>query len=285
MSRRLLGTFGRISKRLEAAWESPAARRRLGSALVVGFLGTLVAVELRRLGWLPEAWAAHVPPRHFAAIELAFTLLLVFEVISLVFSLVGSVSSSVGKQFEVFSLILLRKTFAELSHFAEPIRWDEAAQAVLPMLADSVGALLVFAGLAVFYRIQRHRPITGDDEERDTFVLVKRLLALVLLVSFIVAGLIDLRLAVAGQPMYGFFRAFYTILIFADVLLVLISLRYSSTYAVVFRNSGYAAATVFVRIALTSPHYYNAALGVAALAFSIALTLIYNRFDAAPGHA
>ena len=34
------------------------------------------------------------------------------------------------------------------------------------------------------------------------------------------------------------------------VLIVLISLRYSSTYNVVFRNSGYALATVFIRLAL-----------------------------------
>ena len=37
---------------------------------------------------------------------------------------------------------------------------------------------------------------------------------------------------------------FYTLLVFADILVVLLSMRYSASYQVVFRNSGLAVATM-----------------------------------------
>jgi hypothetical protein len=75
----------------------------------------------------------------------------------------------------------------------------------------------------------------------------------------------------------SFFEVFYTLLIFADVLIVLISLRYSVAYAVVFRYFGFAVATVLTRLALTAPRMVDAGLGVTATIFAIALTWVYNR--------
>ena len=87
--------------------------------------------------------------------------------------------------------------------------------------------------------------------------------------------------------MVAFFDACYTVLIFADVLLVLVSLRYSSTYHVVFRNSGFAIATVLIRLALIAPAPINALLGVSSALFALGLTVAYNAFApvlAAPPH-
>ena len=64
------------------------------------------------------------------------------------------------------------------------------------------------------------------------------------------------------------FDAFFTALIFADVLVVLISLRYTDTYAVVFRNAGFALATVVLRLALVAPAVPGVLLGVGATAFA-----------------
>jgi len=76
---------------------------------------------------------------------------------------------------------------------------------------------------------------------------------------------------------HSFFEVFYTVLIFADVLIVLISLRYSVAYPVVFRYFGFAVATVMIRLALTAPRVVDAGLGVVATLFAIALTWVYNR--------
>jgi hypothetical protein len=63
--------------------------------------------------------------------------------------------------------------------------------------------------------------------------------------------------------------------------MVLISLRYSASYHVVFRNSGLAVATVLLRLALTAPPPWSGLLGVVALVFALGLTLAYGRI--APG--
>ncbi len=75
-----------------------------------------------------------------------------------------------------------------------------------------------------------------------------------------------------------FFEPFYTLLIFADILVVLLSLRYSATYQVVFRNSGLAVATVLLRAALSAPPYLNAALGLAAALLALTLAAAYRAF-------
>ena len=52
----------------------------------------------------------------------------------------------------------------------------------------------------------------------------------------------------ASQRAEYFFEQFYTVLIFADILVVLLALRHSFAYDLVLRNSGFAAATVLIRL-------------------------------------
>ena len=262
---------------VQKIWSSPTTRRAIGSGLVVIFLLALLSVEVRRQGLLPPALAEYVSTSHFAAISLAFTALLIVEVIALIFALARSVAESVGVQFQLFSLILLRESFKEVGKLGEPINWATSSGPILHALADAGGALLVFAGVIVYTRLQRHRPITTDAADQAQFVHAKKVLALGLLAAFAVAGVEDLWRVVAQDDSYPFFDSFFTVLIFADVLVVLVSLRYTDTYAVVFRNSGFALATVVLRIALVAPVYVNVALGVGATVFVIALTAAYNR--------
>jgi hypothetical protein len=276
MIERLLHGASTLFVRIERVWENPRTQRALGTALVLTFLLSLLGIDLSMRGWLPPLPIIGRPRNHFYAIEIAFTLLLLIEVASLIFVLERSVSSAVGKQIEILSLILLRQSFKEFIYFDEPIRWEEVHSALLPMVSDAVGALLIFVALGVYYRLQRHIPITADAEDQASFVAAKRLVALGLLFIFVVAGGSEFVGALLGGPAPQFFEQFYTILIFTDVLIVLISLRYSTTYHVVFRNSGYALATVFIRLALIAPPPYNAAMGLGVALFAVGLTIAYN---------
>jgi hypothetical protein len=271
----LLALSARAFDALQSRWESHATQRRIGTALVVAFLGTIALAELRRRALLPPALAALAPASHLAAVNVVFTLLLLLEVASLVLALPRSVADSVGKQFELLSLILLRKAFFEFAGFGEPITWEHAEAAVPPILADLAGALAVFAVTEVYYRIQRHQPITAGTEEQANFVRAKKAVALALLASFVVLAVDAARTMLAGDRP-RFFETFYTILIFSDILIVLLSLRYSVDYAVVFRNSAFAAATVLIRLALTAPAYVNVLLGVGASVYALLLSLAYN---------
>ncbi len=104
--------------------------------------------------------------------------------------------------------------------------------------------------------------------------------ALALLASLVIIATEVVWAWVSAGQEHSFFEIFYTILIFADVLIVLISLRYSVAYPVVFRYFGFAVATVLIRLALTAPRVVDAGLGVIATVFAIALTWVYNRTSA-----
>jgi excisionase family DNA binding protein len=249
------------------AFEGARHRRILSLGLVGAFFGALVVIELARRGAFGVALAAALPRSHFHAVELAFYLLLAYEVAGLVFATARSVSIAAGKQFEIFSLILLRRSFEAFAGLDEPIRWDQGKDAVLQMLEYAAGALVVFVGLGFYYAAQKHQPLSEDEADRQSFVAAKKAIALLLLAVF---GWLAARslwgLATRLQPV-AFFEPFYTVLIFADVLVVLISARYSASYHVVFRNSGLALATVVLRVALAAPPPYIALLGAAATVF------------------
>ncbi len=263
---------------IELNFESKAGQRFFASLLVTFFIAAILIIELNRRQLLPVFLAPHFSRTHLAAIEQAFNLLLALEVMSLIFSLVHSVTTSVGKQFEILSLILLRDTFKKFSHFHEPLQWLEIQDSLTPIVASAIGALLIFVVLGFFYKTQRSHPITADEKIRSHFILTKKLLALLLLFSFLGICLVDIwGYFSAGHPENAF-ASFYTLLIFSDVLVVLISLRYSSHYLVSFRNSGYAVATVLIRLALIAPITISAIIGVGTSLFALAISLAYNAF-------
>lgn len=279
---RLQRRIARFYDTLESLWERPAAQRYLATSLVIAFFSALFVIEAQRIGWLPDtALLSRVPTNHFYAIDVAFSLFLVFEVIGLVFGLATSVSDTAGKQLEIFSLILLRQSFKELVNFEqEPIEWSlemtEAVEAVQLVVVDAVGALAIFALVGAFYALQKHQNITSSTEELRRFVDAKKTLATTLLVIFAGLLLYGSVALVQGNLSYPLFETIFTVFIFSDVLIVLLSLRFGNTYHVVFRNSGFAVATVMIRLALAGPRYLDAALGVGAALFAIGVTLAYN---------
>ncbi len=271
--------IAKITDYLEHYWEDVIMKRAAGSFLVVAYLVAIGIIELNRRGLLPGPLQS-LPNSHFFAVEVAFTLLLVTEVVSLVFGLTRSFSRSIGIQIEILSLILLRDTFKKFTTFPEPIDWSPEVVAGLgPMIADATGALTVFIILGIYYRIQRHRPITRDTAEQQDFINDKKVIALGLLVTFAVIGLVDLYRLVVGLETYPFFESFYTVLIFTDVLMVLLSLRYSINYAVTFRNFGYAVVTVFIRLALVAPAPLNVAMGIGTALFALGMAVAYNAYS------
>ncbi len=69
---------------------------------------------------------------------------------------------------------------------------------------------------------------------------------------------------------------FYNLLIFTDVFILLYSLRYTTKYFNLFRYSSFALATIFLRLTLSAPAYYNVLLAVIAGLMVLLVTYIYN---------
>lgn len=267
---------------IHAFWESQRTRRVVSVSQVVAFLLGIIGIELNRQGLLPAPLAHITPSSHFYAINLAFTLVLIQEVVDLIFVLPCSVSKSLGKQLEILSLILLRDAFKELINLHEPIVLVKSLDVIGPMLCDGAGALLVFIGLGFYYRHRRRRATATPGPWLYPFVALKKCLSLLLLLFFLVYGLQVLwQSALDGRPHY-FFPIFYTVLIFSDILIVLMSHTYQPAFHSVFRNSGFALATLLIRFALGAPGYYAPLLGVIAMAFAFAISLGCDAFAPDP---
>ena len=259
---------------LHAFYEHEKLYRKISIGMVFFFVCSLVAIELNRRGVLPEVVAVMLPRNHFYAVHAAFMIILVLEVISLIFVLPCSFSRSLGKQFEILSLILIRNAFKELSYFSEPIIYEGNVDKILHILANGFGALLIFALLGVYYKIQKRSEEDARQIDLYGFVAAKKAISLLLLLSFILTGSYSLYQTVMGIEHHDFLNDFYTLLILTDILIVLVSQCFHPSAKMIFRNSVYALATLMIRIALVAPVYYNVLLGTAAIGFAILLSLV-----------
>ena len=229
---------------LDTKWSGPTGHRLVSTLVIFCFIGSLCLVEVKKLGMLPGYINVFIPNSFLASIEVAFTLLLILEVMGLVFSIVDSVSASVGRQLEILSLILLRDVFKEISHIREPVVWEQFADKVTPIVATSLGAVIIFFLLCVFYRLMKRVELKADEADKRSFILSKKIIALGLLAAFHLIIINSVIGKFTGNETADIFEAFYTLLIFTDILIVLISMRYGHDYHVAFRNSGFAVVTV-----------------------------------------
>ncbi|WP_035564322.1 hypothetical protein [Hymenobacter sp. IS2118] len=261
---------------LQLIWESKRTAYVLSVVLVTVFILSMVLALVNYSGVLvlPGMWGRV----HFLqAVEISFTLLLFFEMVSLVFVIPASIANSIGKQIEILSLILLRSSFKEFSHYNFQIPLQSQLESVYKMVSDGVGALLVFLLLSVYYGIQRHRSITQEGDKLQ-FVLLKQFIALLVLITL---------LGMYGYDVFHMFSSshwvqsadrFYMILIFGDLLFMLVAFRYTLHYPDIFRYSAFVLITVFIRFSLLAPVYYNALLSLFSVVFAIAVVYFHNLF-------
>lgn len=273
---RLTSVFDRI----EQKWESKIFLKTLASLLVSVYLLTILLIQLKHSGII--SWG-FIPHNHFKAIEMAFTFLLFFEVVSLVFSLVKSVSVSMETQLQILSLILLRDAFKLFGEFPEIYTWAAIHEKILFMFVDAFGALVIFSIIIFIRRIDLHKTICKNIDEQQSFVNIKKLIAFILLVIFTVLIVLDIYHFFNQEAVFNFFHYFFTVLIFNDILMVFISLRYSNHYRILFRNSGFALATIIMRLALETAPPYNVVLGASSAFFVLLLVIAYNRIPRALG--
>ncbi|MEM6673312.1 MAG: hypothetical protein AAF726_10750 [Planctomycetota bacterium] len=277
----------RVFDELRERWERPTTRRAIGWALVLAFFVSIVAIELSRLGLVTSFFGRPLPTNHLAAISWVFTLLLIAEVLDLIFSLAESVANALGKQLEIFSLILIRKNFDELAKLPEPIDLTGGRYVLYEMGALALSALIVFVALVAYYRLQRHRPISTNPEDVARFVSLKKIVALGLLGAFVLTGLffgVETLTVDSSEDALSldFFVVFFTVLVFSDVLLVLASLTVTREYRIVFRNFTFAVVTVFLRLALVADPYTKSILGAATAVFALAAAWAFEYSKAEP---
>ena len=264
-----------VFKRL---YESKRSLNATSIVLVLAFvicslLSVLVLLDYINLGHYQSKFQ-----NPFFSIEIVFTLLLIVELFGLIFVLPQSVAKSVSKQFELLSLIFLRDGFKEFSHIGSNFSWEHMKESLIPMVVYGFGAIIIFSLISVTGTLQKRYKLTSTEDDQIQFIRLKKLLAILLLIAFAAVGYNDLKTLIYTGSYLHSFQTFYTVLIFSDIIIVLIALRYTLNYYRIFRYSAFVLATILIRISLSADTYYNVAIGVVACLFVLALTIAYNYF-------
>jgi len=266
-----------IFDKFQKIWENSKFNKFISNALVIIFVLSVIISYLDRnklisLGKLDDFFS-----NPFFAIEIAFTLLLILELLSLIFVLPKSVAKSVGKQFEVLSLIFIRSGFKEISHIKD-FEWYTMTDSLINLFAYAVGSLVIFVILGFNYRLQKHNRLTDSESDQNEFIQTKKLLGLLLMIAFIGVGIYDTKFLIETGSYLHSFHLFYSVLIFSDIIILLIALRYTLNYLKIFRYSAFVLATLLIRISLTVPPFYNVIIGVSSALYILLLTISYNYF-------
>jgi hypothetical protein len=73
-----------------------------------------------------------------------------------------------------------------------------------------------------------------------------------------------------------FYTDVFSVMIFTDVLIVILSLGVSDRYELVFRNGAFVISTILIRLSLTAQPPFGAVLALLGMLFGIGTLLIYN---------
>lgn len=275
-----LTAFTGIYDAIHHFWESEKTQRRFALGIFLVFLVSLAIIELNREGLLPASVALVVPRSHFQAIHLVFTLILGMEVMGLILCISESLSRALGKQFEIMALILLRNAFKELSALPEPVSLAAGPEPLIRIGLCALGALAIFIALGFYHRLRQHQNYLSSPGTLARYVAYKKIISLILVVIFVGIALRDAWVFILSGGYSPFFETIYTILIFADIALVLISQRFMPSFHAVFRNSGFVIGTLLMRLSLSAPSPWDVGASIFAAAYVLALTWATTYFGA-----
>ena len=274
MKTMLLTTSAHIFDTLYNFWRRPSTGRRLAGVLVTIFLFTGLIVLLKRLELLPEAWAKALPGNPFFAIQVAFSFILLMEVVELIFSLPESVSLAVSKQMEIMALLLLRESFTDIGLLSAELDLETNGFMLAQIGLTAVAGLLLFIFRGIFLKLYRVQIC----DDMQSYVNAKKLICLFLFAAFLGAAAYDVHQVLFLGQDTSFFQIFYTFLIFTDILLILAGQYFHSDFQATFRNSGFAVSTLLMRLALGAPHWLAAALCIFSGLYLIALAWTDAKF-------
>ena len=220
------------------------------------------------------------------ALYTPFSILLAYEVYQLIRVIPQSFSASMGKQFEVITLIVVRESLVYLAGLTAP-EIESLGTWIYPLLVK-IGAFitLLTVSLAIGRVDSRRFNSTIPSSSTNRYVTVKKALSVVLLLVFVVMALTSVFTwfddAAQGNERVDasiFFGDFFSILVLADIFILLVSYRYTHRFSVLARNTGFVLSTVIMRIALDAPVIVDSILFVVAAAVGFLVFWITSRLD------
>lgn len=268
------------------------AERSVVGVAIFGFLVHLILIGLSNFGIIRQH---ELLDNVLVAIYTPFSIILVFEVYLLVYYIPKSITRYIGKQYEIITLIVIRKIFNDVSKIEFTTDWFNV-KGDLQFTYDIIAALLLFFLISLFYRLVAAR--TKDEhansapEQTERFVLTKKWISALLVPLFIALAVYHFVLwltelsAAGGDELYAlrdmnkiFFDEFFTVLILTDVLLLLVSFLYTQTFHQVIRNSGFVISTVLIKMSFGQEGLASTILTVAAVVIGVVILVIHRQYE------
>ena len=194
-----------------------------------------------------------------SALYTPFSILLAYEVYQLVRTIPESFSSSVGKQFEIATLLVVRDILKRLSEVESHKEWEISSDLGFLLVECTAFLALLFTSLTYFKISTKSEKNQFMTDDIGVFIEAKRGIANAVLLLFLVIAAYSFS-GWVGSVLDGggsvsrviFFLDFFTLLILADILILLISYWFYTDFSNLARNTGFVLSTVIIRVAISS---------------------------------
>ncbi len=219
-----------------------------------------------------------------SALYTPFTFILVYEAFLLIYYLPRSFTTSVAKEYEIISLVLIRKIFKDIPEISlEP---DQILnENNLQLMYDLLAVIVIFYLIYLFKKTWVNTPKRKTNKNLEKFINYKKLLSILLVPTLLILCFINFYewfIQVFISQSYTdnlngvFFIDFFTILILVDVFILLISFQYTERYSQLIRNTGFIISTILLRLSFSAEGLYSILLLILGVVFGLVILRIYK---------
>tara|TARA_Y100000385_G_C13015245_1_gene603555 strand:- start:102 stop:965 length:864 start_codon:yes stop_codon:yes gene_type:complete len=218
-----------------------------------------------------------------SALYTPFSFILVYEAFLLIHYFSGSFTTSIAKEYEIISLILIRKIFEDIPQLN--IKAGIYNQQSLLLLYDLIAIIVIFYLIFLFRKTISSIPKRKTNKDLVRFIFYKKILSIILvpvLVFLCVSNLFDWSFSVfINNEMIKninavFFIDFFTVLILVDVFILLLSFQYSDRYHQIIRNTGFIISTILLRLSFSLSGLQSIIILIIAILFGLVILRIYR---------
>jgi hypothetical protein len=283
-----------------SAFLSESARKKSEQIIVtiaiISFLLHLLLIVLVNFNILHFSNSSYLLRNPIASIYTPFSFILLYEVYLLVYYLPKSTSIYIGKQYEIITLIVIRRVFKDLSKLEFTPDWFSTKND-LQFSYDLVATIILFILIFIFYKLNASREENQKGVEQLSpeilkFIKLKNIIAICLIPIFVMLAmysllnwlyesfyLINTAVDSISDINKIFFNDFFTILILIDVLLLLFSFLHTDKFNKVIRNSGFIISTILIKLSFATEGLLNTILIVIAVLFGVLILSIHNQYE------
>jgi len=257
-----------------------------------GFFIHLILIYLSNFGIVDLSLESELFRSPISAIYTPFSFILVYEVYLLIYYLPKSFTTYITKQYEIITLIIIRKLFKDLSALELSSHWFEI-KGDLQFTYDILASVILFYLIFQFQKQGTHKSTQqkGNKLKIERFIRRKKIISIILVPIFFTMALVTLfnwtsNVSFTSHKLPSFetvnnlfFDEFFTVLILVDVVLLLISFFYTDKFHKIIRNSGFVVSTILIRLSFGVSGLISTVLIVAAVLFGLAIIIIHNKYE------